>query len=119
MSIVIRFTVPGCPRPGGSKVPQVVRKGDGSIVYKDGRPLVIVRDDAGKEGKIWRSLVADAAQEAHQGRPLLRGVARRPKQISGSMRGWTRPARATVARASSARMSVRSYTVPHIGSCTP
>ena len=50
---------------------------------------------------------------------LLRGAAFSLKQISGSMRGCASRSRFTVARASSAWISVRSYTMPHIGSCTP
>ena len=61
----IRFTVPGRPRPAGSK--RAFVQGDRAIVV-----------DANPEARDWKALVADFASQEMNGRPLL----------SGPLRAW-------------------------------
>jgi Holliday junction resolvase RusA-like endonuclease len=67
-SPVVSFWVAGRPRTQGSKRAFIVpRKGGG-------RPRVVLTDDAGEEGKAWRSQVRDAALAAWGDfRPALEG----------------------------------------------
>ena len=58
--LVVRFFVPGTPRPGGSK--RVF------LNSKTGKP--IVTDAAGKGNREWRNAVMDFAQQAYQHEPL-------------------------------------------------
>jgi len=66
---LIAFTVPGIPRPGGSKTATVIRRKGGAIVMKNGRPLVTTRE-SGKHTAEWRQTVAYFARKAYQGEPL-------------------------------------------------
>lgn len=70
--MTLEFFVPGIPRPGGSKTATVVRRKGGEIVFKNGRPLVAMRDDA-KGNANWKSTVADFAHKAMASRDLLAG----------------------------------------------
>lgn len=56
---MIRFSVPGIPRPGGSKR---------AFLHPKTRQI-IVKDDA-KQNREWRATVADFAQRAFSGDPL-------------------------------------------------
>jgi Holliday junction resolvase RusA-like endonuclease len=66
---MIRFHVPGIPRPGGSKTAKVVYRKGGIPVLVNGRPLVTMRDDA-KGNREWRACVADFARQAFAADPL-------------------------------------------------
>ena len=94
---MINFTVYGVPGTAGSKVGHTIRRKDGSLVMSNGIPIVAMRDMSGDKGKIWRSLVQDAARDAYQG-PLLTGAIKlsvcfvkvRPKGQFGKhgLRSW-------------------------------
>jgi hypothetical protein len=64
----------------------------------------------------WTISIACATQAIEASGLSARGVDFRPKQISGSIRGCIRPSRRTVAALPRQGTSVRSYTVPQIGS---
>jgi Holliday junction resolvase RusA-like endonuclease len=52
------FVVFGRPRPAGSKAGFVPRRGDGSIVTRNGKPVVVQKDSSGEQGEAWRQDVA-------------------------------------------------------------
>lgn len=62
----IAFSVFGRPQQRGSKTPWIPRHGDGSMVIKNGRP-VIATMDSNKKSKGWMSQVRDAASDAFKG----------------------------------------------------
>ena len=72
MSDLIQFTVLGRPQQRGSKTPWLPRRADGSLVVKNGRP-VIATMDSNKRSKAWMDCVRSAAAEAFGQRELLRG----------------------------------------------
>ncbi len=67
----VRFTVFGRPQQRGSKTPWLPRHKDGSLVTKNGRP-VIATMDSNKKSKDWMAQVRQAAGAAYSGE-LLRG----------------------------------------------
>lgn len=69
--LVLEGVVLGEPRPAGSKHGFVVRRGDGSIVMKDGRPVIAQKDMSGRKGETWRSDVRDAVLRAYGANPPL------------------------------------------------
>lgn len=72
----LTFTLLGEPMSKGSKLAEVVTRGDGSIVYKDGRPLAVVRENKQsvkeRDAKAIAAIALEARNEA--GWELLRGV---------------------------------------------
>lgn len=68
----ISLTIYGKPQQRGSKTPWIPRRKDGSMVTKNGRP-VIATMDSNKNSKAWMSQIRDAAGTAMQGRDLLSG----------------------------------------------
>lgn len=73
---MIRFTVLGATVPKGSTVSRVATRGDGSIVYKNGRPVTISHDSSGRKGDTYTETIAREAQVAMSaaGMRLARGV---------------------------------------------
>lgn len=69
---VCEFVVLGHPVTAGSKTAGIVRRGDGSMVMRNGRPLVVARDSSGARGEAWRSDVAVAGERAFDA-PRLSG----------------------------------------------
>ncbi len=57
--LLVEFTVVGVPKPQGSKIAQPVYRG-GKAVMKNGRPVLVVRDD-NRDLKEWRRHVAREA----------------------------------------------------------
>jgi Holliday junction resolvase RusA-like endonuclease len=86
----IQFCVYGRPQQRGSKTPWLPRRKDGSLVVKNGRP-VIATMDSNKKSKDWMAQVRQSAGQAFNG-DLLRGPIRfavtfyfsRPKSHFGS-----------------------------------
>ena len=70
--LVVAFTVYGQPQQRGSKTPWIPRRKDGSMVTKDGRP-VIATMDSNKNSKAWMAAISAAAGEHYQGMPLIEG----------------------------------------------
>lgn len=68
-SLTIEFSVPGIPRPGGSKTATLIRRKGGEIVMCNGRPLITTRE-AGVHTAAWRKTVAAYARKAYRGKPL-------------------------------------------------
>lgn len=94
----IEFIAYGQAATAGSKIAHGLRRKDGSVVCRaNGSPLIVTRDDSGQRGKVWRSVVQDAARAAYSGE-LLTGPLRlrvtfvvpRPKGHFGSGRNSTR-----------------------------
>lgn len=94
---VISFVVVGDPIGKGSTVSRVATRKDGSIVYKNGRPVTISHDSRGTTGYIHEKAIEQAALEAREraGWKLLRGepievwtrfYTRRPKSHYGTGR---------------------------------
>ncbi len=71
----IAFTIYGRPQQRGSKSPWNPKRGDGSLVMKNGKP-VIATMDSNKKSKPWMAAVAAAAGEVMDGRDLLTGPVR-------------------------------------------
>jgi len=69
---IIRLTVFGRPEQRGSKTPWLPRHKDGSLVMKNGRP-VIATMDANKKSKAWMSQVRSAAGSEMLGTNLVTG----------------------------------------------
>lgn len=71
------FTYYGEPMSKGSKLAEVVTRGDGSIVYKEGRPLAIVRENKQSVKERDAKAIAAVALAAREqaGHEILRGVA--------------------------------------------
>lgn len=68
---VVSFWVPGLPAPGGSKRAFVLRRKDGSIVFRpNGAPAVNVTDDAGQRNKDWKATVKVFAHQTFWANPL-------------------------------------------------
>lgn len=61
--LAVEFVVLGRAKPAGSKTGHVVRRGDGSLVMKDGKPIVVNRDSSGALGEAWRQQVALVAAD--------------------------------------------------------
>jgi Holliday junction resolvase RusA-like endonuclease len=76
-STTLTFTVLGEPIGKGSTVSRVATYGNGQIVYKHGRPVVISHDSKGREGYRAEEAVAAEALVAREaaGWELLRGIA--------------------------------------------
>lgn len=70
----IRFTINGRPQQRGSKTPWIPRHKDGSMLMKNGKP-VIATMDSNKKSKSWMGQVRDAAAASFEGE-LLRGPIR-------------------------------------------
>ena len=93
----IRFTVWGTPKPRGSKRASLIPKRGGGWVEKNGRPIVVARDDC-VTSKDWMHEVAEAALDAMEGRELITGALildaefffTRPKSHYGSGRNAER-----------------------------
>lgn len=68
--MMIRFFVPGIPRPAGSKraIPLYVR---GRLYVKNGRPIINMVDDSGEKGKEWREIVGATAKANFIGEKIL------------------------------------------------
>src|SRR5437899_1559863 len=80
--VQIRFHVFGIPQTRGSKTPWLPRHKDGSLVMKNGRP-VIATMDANKKSKSWMAEMRQAAAEAAgEGFTLLVG----PVQVEAEFR---------------------------------
>jgi len=72
--------IEGTPRPGGSKRAITPRRGDGSLIFRDGAkvkngrvygtPIVNVIDQAGEHGKGWRKAIEAAAFQIYRGGPF-------------------------------------------------
>lgn len=71
VSSVLTFTIIGRPQQRGSKTPWLPRHKDGSLVMRNGRPVVATMD-SNKKSKDWMAQVRQAAAEAFSGE-LLRG----------------------------------------------
>lgn len=81
---IVTIHVHGHPAPGGSKNAYVVRRGDGSIVFRGtakiiggkvfGSPVVTVSDAAGARNKAWRKAVEAAANRTFRKPPLAASV---------------------------------------------
>ncbi len=90
---IIAFTIYGRPQQVGSKSPWIPKRADGSMVMKNGKP-VIATMDSNKKSKPWMAAVAAAAGEVMDGRDLLTGPVRlsvtfffsRPKSHYGTGR---------------------------------
>lgn len=70
---ILEAKVYGTPAPAGSKTARVVTRKDGSIVYKNGRPVVNVVDSAIKTLKPWRSDLIAQVGPMREGLELERG----------------------------------------------
>lgn len=73
----ICFTHVGDPMSKGSTVSRVLTRGNGEIVFKNGRPIVVTHDSAGSKGAAHERSIGTAALAARTaaGEPVLRGVA--------------------------------------------
>ena len=70
--IEITFTVAGKQIPQGSKLPQAIYDRNGRPVMKNGRAIVVCRDD-NPNLQSWRGAIADAARRAY-GQALMTGA---------------------------------------------
>jgi Holliday junction resolvase RusA-like endonuclease len=91
----IAFTVFGRPQQRGSKQAVLIPKRGGGWVEKNGRPIVVAKDD-NENSKEWMGQVRDAAHDAFQGE-LIRGPVRLTvrfyfKRIKGHYRTGKRAA---------------------------
>lgn len=72
----IEFVVVGTPQQVGSKTPWLPRRKDGSLVQRNGRP-VIATMDSNKKSKPWMQAIREAAAAAcPAGFELIRGPVR-------------------------------------------
>lgn len=71
----LTFTIYGRPQQVGSKSPWNPTRADGSMVMKNGKP-VIATMDSNKKSKPWMAAVAAAAGEVMEGRDLITGPVR-------------------------------------------